>query len=82
MFDYVCIFTTGGVLLWQQKFIPDFNINLINLFVKTCLLEENYSHQERKYTHLDYQLKWQIDQSLKLVFAVVYKEILQLALVD
>jgi len=43
MFDYVCIFTTGGVVLWQQKFIKEFNINLINLFIKTCLLEENFT---------------------------------------
>ena len=51
MFDYVCVFTTGGVLLWQKTFLADFNLSLINLFIKTCLLEENYSRESKKFTH-------------------------------
>lgn len=82
MFDYVCVFTTGGVMLWQKNLLPDFNLSLINLFVKTCLLEENYSRESKKFTHLDHSLKWQMHPSVKLVFLVVYKEILQLAFVE
>jgi len=60
MFDYVCVFTTGGVLLWQKTFLADFNLSLINLFIKTCLLEENYSRESKKFTHQEHTLKWQL----------------------
>jgi len=40
MFDYVCIFTTGGVLLWHKNFYPDFNLEIINMFIKNCLLDD------------------------------------------
>ena len=46
MFDYVCIFTTGGVLLWSKAFYPEFNIDLINIFIKSMLLD--YSRSTRK----------------------------------
>ena len=83
MFDYVCIFTTGGILLWSKAFYAEqaMNVDLINVFIKSMLLEN--SHISRKqYSYQDYMLKWQINQDLKLVFTVVYKEILQLAFVE
>ena len=82
MFDYVCIFTTGGVLLWSKAFYAtNFNIELINIFIKSMLLENTQS-VKKQFSHQDYMLKWQIDQKLNVVFTVVYKEILQLAFVD
>ena len=40
MFEYVCIFTTGGVLLWSKAgYSTNFNIELINIFIKSMLLE-------------------------------------------
>ena len=81
MFDAVCIFTTGGVLLWSKAFYPDFNLDLINIFIKSMLLD--YSRCTRKsFNHQDSLLKWSIKQDVKLVFTVVYKEILQLAFVE
>ena len=81
MFDYVCVFTTGGVLLWSKTIVPDFNLDMINIFIKASLLD--YSRTSAKsFCHKDSLLKWQINQDLKLVFAVVYKEILQLAFVE
>ena len=80
MFDYVCIFTTGGVLLWSKAFYPDFNLDLINIFIKSMLLD--YGGSRKSFHHGDSLLKWQINQDVKLVFAVVYKEILQLAFVE
>ena len=82
MFDYVCVFTTGGLMLWQKRFLPDFDQTLVNLFVKTCLLEENYSRETKKFTHQELTMKWQLNQSVNLVFLVVYKEILQLTFVE
>ena len=82
MFDYVCIFTTGGVLLWSKAFYSSsFNVELINIFIKTMLLE-NTQASKKQFNYQDYLMKWQIREDLDLVFTVVYKEILQLAFVD
>ena len=83
MFDYVCIFTTGGVLLWSKsEYAANFiNIELINIFIKSMLLENTQS-AKKQFSYQDYLLKWQINQELNVVFTVVYKEILQLAFVD
>ena len=45
MFEYVCIFTTGGVLLWSKAagYATNFNIELINIFIKSMLLENTQS---------------------------------------
>ena len=81
MFEYVCIFTTGGVLLWSKAFSADFSLDLINIFIKSMLLD--YSRTSRKsFNHGDSLLKWQINQDVKLVFTCVYKECLQLAFVE
>jgi len=84
MFDFVCIFTTGGVLLWNKAFYADcFNIELINIFIKSVLLDDGARVQTRRqFIHSEYMLKWQVVNDLKLVFLVVYKEILQLAYVE
>ena len=82
MLDFVCIFTTGGVLLWHKTFLPDFNLSLINLFIKTCLLEEHTTKDQKAFRHQEHTLKWQLNSSVKLVFLVVYKEILQLQFVE
>ena len=43
MFDFVCIFTTGGVLLWNKKayFQDNLDLELINMFIKSVLLDDN-----------------------------------------
>ncbi|MFO0116951.1 MAG: hypothetical protein ACK521_04835, partial [bacterium] len=84
MFDFVCIFTTGGVLLCNKALYADcFNVELINIFIKSVLLDDGARIQTRRqFIHQDYMLKWQVANDLKLVFLVVYKEILQLAYVE
>jgi len=84
MFDFVCIFTTGGVLLWSKAFYADcFNLDLVNIFIKSVLLDDGSRSQTRKqFIYQDYMLKWQAAADVKLVFLVVYKEILQLAYVE
>ena len=45
MFDFVCIFTTGGVLLWNKAFYQEsFNLELINIFIKSVLLDDGSRH--------------------------------------
>ena len=48
MFDYVAIFTTGGVLLWSKAFCStSLNIELINIFIRSMLLENNQSTRKQ-----------------------------------
>ena len=81
MFDYVCIFTTGGAVLWYRAFCEaKSQLDLLNIFVKNILLEEKTAK-----THFNVQdcvLKWRVQNDLQLVFAIIYKEILQLAFVE
>jgi len=78
--DFAIIFTTGGVLLWshafmstqQQGTLTSNNIELVNIFIKTMLLEDKST--KRVFSFQDYALKWQVQADL--IFAVVYKEIL------
>jgi len=42
MFDFVCIFTTGGVVLWYKAF-GDLKFPLLNMLIKNILLEEKTS---------------------------------------
>jgi len=80
MFDFVCIFTTGGVVLWFKAFC-EMRLDLLNLFIKNILLEEK-SGAKSQFAFADFVLKWKVQNDLKLVFAVIYKEILQLAFVE
>ena len=79
MFDFVCIFTTGGVVLWYKAFC-DLKLDLLNIFIKNILLEEKSA--KTQYNYQEYVLKWKIQNDLKLVFTIIYKEILQLAFVE
>ena len=79
MFDYVCIFTTGGVVLWYRAFC-EMKLDLLNMFVKNILLEEKTA--KTHYNVSDCVLKWKVQNDLQLVFAIMYKEILQLTFVE
>ena len=58
MFEYMCIFTTGGVLLWSKAgYSTNFNIELINIFIKSMLLENTQS-AKKQFNFQDYLLKW------------------------
>lgn len=73
MFDFVCIFTTGGVVLWFKAFC-DLKLDLLNIFIKNILLEEKTA--QHQYNIAEYVLKWKVQNDLNLVFAIIYKEIL------
>ncbi len=81
MFEYVCIFTTGGVVLWYKAFCELKQFELLNMFIKNILLEDKQS-TKTQYNFQDCVLKWQVQNDLNLVFAIIYKEILQLAFVE
>ena len=84
MIDYACIFTTGGMVLWCKAFCEtSYKLDIVNTFMQNVLMNDkpgsktalSKSHQ---YNFHDNVLKWKImiQQDLKIVFAIVYKEIL------
>lgn len=79
MFDYFCIFTTGGVVLWYKAFI-DIKFDLINQLIKDIMIEEKTAKDQ--FIHKGSVVKWRVANELNIVFTVVYKEILHLAQVD
>ena len=78
MFDIVCIFSTGGVILWMKAFYK-VGVEVINSLVKDVLIQEKASLQY--YRHNNCIVKWKISE-LGFVFAVAYQEILNLLNVD
>ena len=82
MLDYACIFTTGGVVLWCKAFCEtNFKYDIVNMFIKNVLLDDK-TINKNSYSFNDNILKWKMLPDLKIVFAIVYKEILQLTMID
>lgn len=67
------------MVLWAKSFTTDPKLDLLNLFIKTILLEDK---APKAFTYADYVLKFKVQNDLHLVFAIIYKEILQLAFVE
>ena len=97
MIDYACIFTTGGVVLWCKTFCDtQYKLDVVNLFVKNVLLDEKTALQgggqssatslsrPTSYSFQDNVLRWKImmESEFKIVFAIVYKQILHLTMID
>jgi hypothetical protein len=80
MLDFVCIFNTGGTILWSKSYDASFKLDLINTFIKNILLGEKSA--KLHYNFEDSTIKWQMQPDLKLIFAVVYKEMLQLSNIE
>ena len=82
MIDYAFIFTTGGVVLWCKAFCDtSFKLDIANMFIKSVLLDEK-TINKNTYSYQDNILRWKMQSDLKIVFAIVYKEILQLTMID
>jgi hypothetical protein len=52
------------------------------MLIKNVLLDDKATGQKNSYSHSDSVLRWKIQPDIKIVFAIVYKEILQLTLID
>lgn len=82
MFDYACIFTTGGVVLWCKTFYDsNLKFELINHLIKDVLLDDKNQNKTSQ-AYQDSVLRWKVHPDVKIVFAIVYKEILQLTMID
>jgi len=41
MFEFICIFTNGGVMLWSKTFIESvIRYDILNSFIKDIIIEE------------------------------------------
>ena len=72
MIDVVCIFTTGGVLLFYKAFVG-LKFDPIDLFIKNVLVQERTSDKE--YVCDPYTIKWRQNNNLGLIIAAAYKNL-------
>ena len=79
MIDCVSIFTRSGLVLWSIQLF-DIESGLVDLFIKSCLLEHRGS--ECSYSFKGYQFKWINVNRLNCFILVVYKGILESAYLD
>jgi signal recognition particle receptor subunit alpha len=76
MFELLCIFTSGGLVLWHKgaEWTP------LNLLISQVLLQQKTSLTQ--YQQGEYVLKWKVSPQLDLVFAAVYRHLFPLVLVE
>ena len=79
MFDFFCIFTTGGVVLWCKAFV-EIRFDLINQLIKDIIIEEKSGLTQ--YTFKDYIIRFKVANDLGLVFTAVYNKVMHLTMVD
>ena len=79
MFDLVCIFTTGGVILFYKAFCA-LKFDIIDCLIKKVLLQEKTS--EKSYLMEPYSVKWKKANEFNLIIAAVYQELFQLTYVE
>lgn len=79
MFDLVCIFTTGGVILFYKAFC-DLKFDIIDCLIKKVLIQEKNS--ETSYLMEPYTVKWKFANEFNLIIAAVYQELFHLTYVE
>ena len=73
MIDVICIFTTGGVILFYKAFVQ-LKLDPIDMFIKNILVQERAA--EKSYTCDPYTVKWRQSNELGIIFCAVYQELL------
>ncbi|OMJ89202.1 hypothetical protein SteCoe_8679 [Stentor coeruleus] len=76
MFELLCIFTSGGLVLWNQG-------NLwspLNILIATVLQQER-THLSQ-FIHNGYIMKWDLLPKFDLIFAAVYQELYPIFFVE
>lgn len=68
MFELLCVFTSGGLVLWSRGEIWE----PINLFISQVLIQERTALTQFKTG--PYIVKWVIAPKLNLIFAAIYRE--------
>ena len=75
MIDYACVFTTGGVILFQMTFCP-LRFDIIDKLIKTKLIKQRTADES---LHVEpYMVKWTQANDFDLFFCIVYQELFQL----
>ena len=79
MFDLVCIFTTGGVILFYKAFCV-LKFDILDCLIKKVLLQEKQS--ESSYFVEPYVVKWKLANEFNLIITAVYQEMFHLTYVE
>lgn len=79
MFDLVCIFTTGGVILFYKAFCV-LKFDILDFLIKKVLLQEKSS--ENSYSLEPYTVKWRLVNDFNLIITAVYQELFHLTYVE
>lgn len=79
MFDLVCIFTTGGVILFYKAFCV-LKFDILDYLIKKILLQEKTS--ETSYSLEPYTVKWRLVNEFNLIISAVYQELFHLTYVE
>ena len=76
MFELLCIFTGGGLVIWHQGSV----LAPLNILISEVLLKERASLSH--FSHGACVMKWKLASSLDLIFAAVYQQAITVMYVD
>lgn len=76
MFELLCIFTGGGLVIWHHGTI----LAPLNILISEVLLKERASLTH--FSHGPTLMKWKLASSLDLIFAAVYQQAITVLYVD
>ena len=75
MIDLFCIFTTGGLILFDKSFTELSNYEIINDLIKNILMDEK--HNQEYYKPINGNgiiVRWRILNEKGIIFVVAYQE--------
>ena len=76
MFELLCIFTSGGLVLWNQGELW----GPLNVLISQVLQQER-THLSQ-FSHNGYIMKWEVLTKFDLIFAAVYQELYPIFFVE
>ncbi|EGR28659.1 signal recognition particle receptor, putative [Ichthyophthirius multifiliis] len=79
MIELICIFTTGGIILFQQQF-STLKSDLVDNLIKKNLINDRSS--EKSYLYDSYRVMWKSNTDKKLIFMIAYGELQHLQYAD
>jgi hypothetical protein len=69
MLDFACVFTRGGLVLWEQRFLKMHRPPPVRALVREVLIEERSANADAFHAE-NYAMRWALDNVLELVFVV------------
>lgn len=76
MFELLCVFTSGGLVLWHKGEI----FEPLNILISQVLLQERTALAQ--FTHGPYIYRWTLAPQLDIIFTAIYQQIFPMMFVD